>query len=133
MYILVLLSFVIFHIISHCCPYGLMLVVLLVLALAASMTTWFAAFDCSFYEVNTLGIGLWTTQDPFLFGQVTVCYGWDNTRHEGTSGHAHESRQELEFYGMRLFGNDLSEHPPTLVCEHVEEVYQDAGNLDDPQ
>jgi hypothetical protein len=79
MYILVLLSFVIFHIISHCCPYGLMLVVLLVLALAASMTTWFAAFDCSFYEVNTLGIGLWTTQDPFLFGQVTVCYGWDNT------------------------------------------------------
>jgi hypothetical protein len=60
-----------------------MLAVPLVLTLFASMATWFAAFDCSFYEVNTFGIGLWTTQDPFLFDVVTACYGWDNTITKG--------------------------------------------------
>jgi hypothetical protein len=65
---------------SRCCPYGPGLLVVSALTTAGAMLlTWIAAFACSFYEADGLGIGLWTVQDPFsiVFGG-DECTGWND-------------------------------------------------------
>jgi hypothetical protein len=55
------------------------------LAIVATLLTWIASFACSFYEADSLGIGLWTVEDPFYNGfnndfggeSDSTCFGWN--------------------------------------------------------
>jgi hypothetical protein len=81
-----LLPFFLFPSGRRCCPYGPLLPVATILTLVATLLTWIASFDCSFYKANGLGIGLWTVEDPIsnAFNNIfsadssnDVCYWWN--------------------------------------------------------
>ena len=64
----------------RCCPYGGFLAVPVIVTLFATLFTWAATFNCSFYFIDdSRGVGLWTVQGPTAFFGDHVCYGWDDS------------------------------------------------------
>jgi len=86
------------------CPYGPLLVLPAFCTVAATLFTWMAAFDCSFFEFSSDGsrdasisVGLWTVEDFRTFSsnlwdtnlQLVYGYGscstWKNAEEIGTN------------------------------------------------